>query len=471
MGKLTLVLAAAASLTSLVSAGPGTAEWASRSIYQVMTDRFARSDGSSTECADVEKYCGGTWIGLINQLDYIQGMGFTAIQISPVVENIKENTGYGEAYHGYWPMNMYGINENFGTAGDLSHLSQALHDRGMYLMVDVVINDMAQAIDGSMPDKPINYAALQPFNDEKFYHKYCNITDYDDDKIAQECWLGVTNVALPDLDTESQEVSDMIGTWITGLVANYSIDGLRIDAAKHVNNEFLPPFVKAAGVFTFGEIYSGVVDNVCKYQTGNLIAGLPNFPVYFPLIKAFTAGNMKALSDMVSDVEKGCTDTSVLGTFAENHDLPRFASLVPDLALAKNAIAFTILADGIPTSMSPPLFLFYFPYVSLTSPLQCIRAKNNTWPATIPPSTVIPSGPAPAVELHTIPPPRSTISPQLSTLSGTTQSRLILVTSPTTLQSSTSIHLPWLLERVQTAYKSSPSSRTKENKVGSTNLV
>lgn len=353
MGKFIVILAAAASLGGLASAGPGAAEWASRSIYQVMIDRFARSDGSSEECTDVDNYCGGTWTGLINKLDYIQGMGFTAVQISPVVENIQEDTGYGEAYHGYWVNNMYGINENFGTAGDLSHLSQALHDRDMYLMVDVVINNMAQAIDGSMPDQTIDYSQLQPFNDERYYHKYCNITDYDNDEIAQQCWLGVTNVALPDLDTESQEVADMIGTWITGLVANYSIDGLRIDAAKHVNNEYLPPFVEAAGVFTFGEIFSGVVANVCKYQRDNLISGLPNFPVYFPLIKAFTAGDMVALSDMISDVNEGCTDTSVLGTFAENHDLPRFASLVSDLALAKNAIAFTILADGIPTSMFP----------------------------------------------------------------------------------------------------------------------
>jgi alpha-amylase len=353
MGKLALVAAAVASLGGLAAAGPGPAEWASRSIYQVMTDRFARSDGSSTECTDIDNYCGGTWTGLINNLDYIQGMGFTAVQISPVVENIKEDTGYGEAYHGYWVNNFYGINENFGTAGDLSHLSQALHDRGMYLMVDVVINNMAQAIDGSMPDQEIDYSKLIPFNDEKYYHKYCNITDYDNDKIAQECWLGATNVALPDLATESQEVADMIGTWITGLVANYSIDGLRIDAAKHVNDDYLPPFVEAAGIFTFGEIYSGVVENVCKYQKNNLIAAMPNFPIYFPLIQAFTNGNMKVLSNMISDVEKGCTDTSVMGIFAENHDLPRFASLVPDLALAKNAIAFTILADGIPTSEFP----------------------------------------------------------------------------------------------------------------------
>ena len=360
MDKLALVAAAVALWGSIVSAGAGPAEWASRSIYQVVTDRFARSDGSTTECDDIDGYCGGTWTGLINNLDYIQGMGFTAVQISPVVENIKEETGFGEAYHGYWVNNHYGINQNLGTAGELSRLSQALHDRGMYLMVDVVINNMAQAIDGSMPDQEIDYSKLFPFNDEKYYHPYCNITDFENEEIAQECWLGADNVALPDLTTESQEVSDMIGTWITGLVANYSIDGLRIDAAKHVNDEYLPPFVEAAGVFTFGEVYTGAVERVCKYQTNNLIAAMPNFPIYFPLIRAFTEGDMQALSEMISDVEENCTDTSVLGIFVENHDLPRFASLVPDLALAKNAIAFTILADGIPTCKSPlPNLQFY----------------------------------------------------------------------------------------------------------------
>jgi len=56
-------------------------DWRSRSIYQVITDRFARSDGSITAPCDVsqQKYCGGTWRGIINKLDYIQGMGFNAV--------------------------------------------------------------------------------------------------------------------------------------------------------------------------------------------------------------------------------------------------------------------------------------------------------------------------------------------------------------------------------------------------------
>ena len=58
-----------------------TADWRSRSIYQILTDRFARSDGSTTSRCDPVKgtYCGGSYQGIINNLDYIQGMGFTAV--------------------------------------------------------------------------------------------------------------------------------------------------------------------------------------------------------------------------------------------------------------------------------------------------------------------------------------------------------------------------------------------------------
>ena len=65
---------------------PGAAEWKTRSIYQVLTDRFAT--GASDPDVDIDistrHYCGGTWRGIIEKLDYIHGMGFDAVWISPV---------------------------------------------------------------------------------------------------------------------------------------------------------------------------------------------------------------------------------------------------------------------------------------------------------------------------------------------------------------------------------------------------
>lgn len=57
-------------------------EWKQRSIYQVLTDRFAPTTAaqeSTTQCDTSQRlYCGGTWQGIIRRLDYIQGMGFDA---------------------------------------------------------------------------------------------------------------------------------------------------------------------------------------------------------------------------------------------------------------------------------------------------------------------------------------------------------------------------------------------------------
>ena len=86
----------------VLSAFAATAdEWRTRTIYQVLTDRFATSDNSSPKCnATAAQYCGGTWRGIINRIDYIKDLGFDAIWISPIVANIEDNTAYGQAYHG-----------------------------------------------------------------------------------------------------------------------------------------------------------------------------------------------------------------------------------------------------------------------------------------------------------------------------------------------------------------------------------
>ena len=84
------------------------AQWRGKAIYQVLTDRFARADKSCDPQA--RTYCGGTWRGIMNNLDYIQNMGFTAIWISPVTLNIPQNTSEGVAYHGYWQTSLYDLN-------------------------------------------------------------------------------------------------------------------------------------------------------------------------------------------------------------------------------------------------------------------------------------------------------------------------------------------------------------------------
>ncbi|KAK3392779.1 glycoside hydrolase family 13 protein [Podospora didyma] len=331
-----------------VCLGAGADEWQSRSIYQVMVDRFARTDLSTTASCTVWETCNGTWAGLISKLDYIQGMGFTAIQISPVVKNLEGSTAVGSAYHGYWSVDNYALNEHFGSSADLKLLSSEVHRRGMYLMIDVVVNNMAAAFNNTVPP-PVDFSAFNPFNDAKYFHKYCNVTEWTNPVNYQDCWLYPYGVALADLNTDAPVVVDMMRTWIKGLVANYSIDGIRIDAAKHVNDAFLPAFIGASGVFAFGEVLTGETEDMCRYQTRGLLTGMPNYLEYFPLNAVFNGHSMEELFNERVNTEAGCNNTLVLGTFVENHDSPRFAASVSDMALAKNAMTYVLLNDGIPT--------------------------------------------------------------------------------------------------------------------------
>ncbi|KAK7992516.1 glycoside hydrolase family 13 protein [Apiospora saccharicola] len=327
------------------------AEWQKQSIYQILTDRFARTDGSTTEQCAITSYCGGTYKGLINHLDYVQGMGFTAVWISPIVKNLEGDTPYGTAYHGYWAQDIYSLNENFGTEQDLIDLSAALHSRGMYLMVDVVTNHMGFNGCGNCVD----YSLLNPFNNSGYYHPFCEI-NYDDPNSVRTCWEGDNKVSLPDLRTEDSNIRSTFSAWIKDLVAKYSIDGMRIDSVKHVEKDFWPGFLEAAGIYGIGE--ASLLTTSLIVLDGNpaiygdwqkYMQGLMNYPLFYWVQQTFSnpSATMDNLVNGINSM-KGQADTTALGVFIENHDQKRFASLTSDMSLAKNAIAFTLLFDGIP---------------------------------------------------------------------------------------------------------------------------
>ena len=180
-----LLAASAVFLGSGIDAATPTA-WKTRTIYQIVTDRFGVPNAvTPSSCsAGTNVYCGGTFQGIIAKLDYIANMGFDAIWISPVVTNVDSPN----AYHGYWAQDLYSINSHFGSASDLQALSNALHARGMYLMIDVVANHMGEQVNGNSASN--NPSAYRPFNNPSHYHNFCTITDYSNQNMVEQCWLG-----------------------------------------------------------------------------------------------------------------------------------------------------------------------------------------------------------------------------------------------------------------------------------------
>ncbi|KAJ6605370.1 alpha-amylase [Mycena vulgaris] len=346
-------------LASLLLASPTLAasaqDWSTRSIYQLVTDRFATSTDSATPCdTALRTYCGGSWAGIASHLDYIQDMGFDAIWISPIVKN-ADNTSYGDGYHGYWSQDIDTISPHFGTPDDLKALSAALHARGMYLMLDVVINHFAGVpTNTTVSDSnrfTFNFSSLLPFATEADFHVQCFINDFHNQTEVEQCWLGDENLPLPDINTEDDAIVEKLLKWVKDTVTEFDLDGVRIDTVKHIRHDFWNNFTANAGVFTLGEVLTDNVTYASSY-IGHVDAVL-EYPAWYQLITAFasTGGNLSAIEAspaLTSSFSSSSSSAVLTAAFLENHDQPRFRSYTTDLALTKNAMAWPFVGDGMP---------------------------------------------------------------------------------------------------------------------------
>lgn len=201
-------------------------------------------------------------------------------------------------------------------------------------MVDVVANHMGP---GNISD---NRPAL--LNQTSSYHAQCDV-DYNNQTSIENCW--VTN--LPDLKTQSSDIRKLLYTWVQWLVKEYSFDGARIDTVKHVEKSFWPGFVSAIGAYAIGEVYSG--DSAYMAGYANLMPGLLNYAVYYPMNRFYQQGNTpQELVTMIDNVTASFPDPAALGTFLDNHDNPRWLNQTNDQTLLQNALAFVFLSRGIP---------------------------------------------------------------------------------------------------------------------------
>lgn len=128
-------------------------------------------------------------------------------------------TEFGEGYHGFWTNDITQLNAHFGTGDTLTALVNEVHKRGMYIMVDVVVNNVAVAGNASL----IDYTKIPaPFNDKKYFHPAKPIADFSDQLQVQNNWLATERVSLADLDTSQQYVMDTWHNWVSNLVTTYN---------------------------------------------------------------------------------------------------------------------------------------------------------------------------------------------------------------------------------------------------------
>ena len=381
--------AAADDLTSL--ARPTIRSGASNSqIYFVMTDRFANADTSNDEAGltgfsavtgydptDIGFFHGGDFKGLTSKLDYLKGLGFNSIWITPPVKQ-RYVQGDSAAYHGYWGLDFTTIDPHLGTEEDFKNFVSEAHSRGIKVIVDIVINHTADVIKykgdvysysdiSQYPYKDCNKKKIDisKFIGKSNFPKLCAATSFPVPPIVSEknknikapAFLNdITNYhnrgdstfsgesstfgdffGLDDVFTEKPAVvagwTKVWQDWIT----KFDIDGYRIDTAKHVNPEFwqafLPAVLKTAAAAgksyfpIYGEVWDTDPNYLAKFVTDYKFPGVLDFAFQAAASKYATYGNgERDLLDLFNQDDLYTTATTSaygLTTFLDNHDMGR----------------------------------------------------------------------------------------------------------------------------------------------------
>jgi alpha-amylase len=292
-------------------------------MYFPLTDRFHDGDpanNDSVNLGDPLAFHGGDLDGVREKLDYIQQTGATTLWLAP----IQDNTNLGvigdyksAGYHGYWIRDHYAVEEHQGTLEDVKELVHEAKERGMRVVLDTVLNHVA-------PDHPWTRDPSK----KTWFHNQGGIDDYNNQHQVEQRDLG----GLPDLNQENPEVYEYLLNNTAHWVTELGVDGVRLDAVKHISKDFWSKFVpdlknrvQDPNLFVLGEVLHGDVGYVADYQRAG-IDHVFDIPMYYSMRDVFgNDGSCKELARRFADDSK-YPDPSKLVTLLDNHDFPRFMS-------------------------------------------------------------------------------------------------------------------------------------------------
>jgi neopullulanase len=344
-----------------------TPDWAKHAVfYQIFPDRFARS-GQVAHQDDVplkpwgtppekQGFQGGDLYGVVNNLDYLDDLGVTALYLTPIFASA--------ANHRYHTYDYYEVDPLLGGTDALRELLDAAHARDIRVVLDGVFNHASRGfwpfhhVLENGPDSPyvdwfvIYDWPLRPYATEPDAHNYA-------------AWMGLP--ALPEFNTDHPEVRDfLLGVaqhWI-----DFGIDGWRLDVPAEIDD---PPFwrefrdvVKTANpeAYLVGEIW----DEAPDWLEGDRFDALMNYPLVGPVLSFFGAGSLRDYSkahltfealdaedfagevaDLIDlyDWEVTCAQLNLL----DSHDMARARWIVGDNTEAlRQAVLFLMTMPGAP---------------------------------------------------------------------------------------------------------------------------
>ena len=368
----------------------GTTEpFASEAIYFVLTDRFLDGDASNNhenqgqpngtwQCrldgpdgqAAFVGYLGGDFRGILDNADYIKEMGFTAVWVSPIVDNpdqaftggqpVQFGSGVGTdggktGYHGYWGVNFYQVDEHLESPGlNFAEFNQQMQDdHGLKVVLDIVANHGSPSW------------GMQPVDQPKFGEIYTEdgvlVADHqnlqpnqlDPNQPLHRWYNRSGNLAqLSDLNENNPEVLDYLaGAYLKWI--DQGVDAFRIDTIVYMPHSFWKAFAdriraRHPGFYMFGENFNFDAGTIAQHQRPeNGGISVLDFPGRSSITGMFEnpGSDYRNIQGYLHLSDCVYTNPYDLATFYDNHDMTRMNATENGFIDAHNWL-FT--ARGIP---------------------------------------------------------------------------------------------------------------------------
>ncbi len=350
---------------------------ASDVLYLITPDRFANGDPGNDEIAgmmekpnrsNVGGRHGGDIDGIINSLDYIKDMGFTAIWLNPVLENDMPDY----SYHGYATTDFYKVDQRYGSNEKYAEMVEEAHSKGIKVIMDMIVNHSGSE-HWWMKDVPasdwFNYQEqnLKGDNYQITTHRKTKIQDpYISEIDLKEFADGWFVPTMPDLNQRNEIMATYLIQNSIWWIEYSGIDGIRMDTYPYPDKDFMTDWTcqlqaEYPNFNTVGEEWYEDPAIVAFWQQDKLNANgyesclpsLMDFPLQAKVSEALNeddsdwSGWMKAYVTLALDFQYAHPEELVV--FPDNHDMSRFYTQVgEDLELFKLGIAYFLTVRGTP---------------------------------------------------------------------------------------------------------------------------
>ncbi|GIG37350.1 glycoside hydrolase family 13 protein [Cellulomonas pakistanensis] len=225
--------------------------WTRAVVYQIYPRSFQDSDGDGV----------GDLRGIISRLDHLSALGVDVVWLSPIYRSPQDDNGYDIS-------DYQDVDPSFGTLADLDELIAGLHERGMKLLMDLVVNHTSDehpwfTESRSGPDSPkrdwywwrpprAGMAPGQPGAEPTNWHSFFSGSTWELDEASGEYYLHLFSRKQPDLNWENPEVRQavyaMMRWWL-----DRGVDGFRMDVINLISKDTtLPDGPVVAGVWGDG---------------------------------------------------------------------------------------------------------------------------------------------------------------------------------------------------------------------------